>query len=276
MLNRQVQAKILAALSDSVLSTSMIARKAKLSRITVAKYLSAMASSEQVTVTRIGKALAWKATPNKPVVAIIAKTGTARIVELALGESFEGVLATSASQVPDAFLVVTDQAHVARAYEGECILIGGTEESAFCIPELFEIGELGALMRKIYLESRSVEVPASSCLSIEHIESAEEVFGFQGAEEIIALMMRVLDEHNIPFTQVERTYFLIDGPLPEAVLGDVEQLFHTILAHQYGEMVNPGEEMDYDGITHVVPCLTITLATPVTADQVARSTAEKH
>ncbi len=276
MLSDAIQSKILAVLSDTVLSTSMIARRAKLSRITVAKYLSSMESRGVVEVARVGKALAWRRVERKPVIAIIAKTGTARVVQLALGDEFEGMLATSATQIGDAFCIVTDQPRIARTYDGDVILIGDTEENAFCIPELFEISELTALLRKLHLEQQIIEVPASSCIAIEHIEECEDVFGFQGAEELIRITQRLLDQHNIPYTQVERTYFLVDGPIPEAVLGDIEQMFHTVLAHFYGEMVNPGEEMEYDGITHVVPCLTITLATPTNPDLVKHTAEEKH
>jgi len=276
MLSDAIQSKILAVLSDTVLSTSMIARRSKLSRITVAKYLSSMESRGHVEVARVGKALAWRRVERKPIVAIIAKTGTARVVQLALGDEFDGLLATSITKIDDAFCVVTDQPRVARTFEGDVILIGGTEENAYCVPELFEISELASLLRKLYLEQQTVEIPASSCIAIEHIEECEDLFGFHAAEELIRVTEQLLEQHSIAYTQVERTYFLVEGLIPEAALGDIEQMFHTVLAHLYGEMVNPGEEMAYDGINHVVPCLTITLAAPAVPDRVAQTAEEKH
>jgi hypothetical protein len=254
----------------------MLAKRAKLSRITVAKYLTALSAEGAVEVTRIGKALAWHATERKPHVGIIAKTGTARIIQLALGKEYHYVLATNASQVKHCFLVLTDQPRIARSLgeQRDVILIGETDERAFSIPELFETGELVALVRKIEAEQEESNVPANACIAIENIEDCEELFGFQGAEELIELTMRLLEEHAIPFTQYQRTYFLLEERVSEEVLADIEQTFHTLLAHLYGEMVTPGEEMTYDDSTYLVPSLTITLsAPPVAVDPKTSATA---
>jgi len=276
MLSQDIRQRILNALKDTPISTSMLAKRAKLSRITVAKYLTALSAEGAVEVTRIGKALAWHATERKPHVGIIAKTGTARIIQLALGKEYHYVLATNASQVKHCFLVLTDQPRIARSLgeQRDVILIGETDERAFSIPELFETGELVALVRKIEAEQEESNVPANACIAIENIEDCEELFGFQGAEELIELTMRLLEEHAIPFTQYQRTYFLLEERVSEEVLADIEQTFHTLLAHLYGEMVTPGEEMTYDDSTYLVPSLTITLsAPPVAVDPKTSATA---
>jgi hypothetical protein len=248
----------------------MIAKRSKLSRITVAKYLTALQADGTVEVARIGKALAWRVAERKPTVGIIAKTGTARMVQLALGDLYAYTLATTASAVKGSEVIVTDNARIARSLgdEHDVILIGASEENSFGMPELFEAGELAALVRKLIEEQEAPDVHATACIAIEHIEDCEEVFGFQGAEELITLTRRLLEEHRIAYVPYERTYFLIEGTVPEDVLADIEQTFHTILAHLYGEMVTPGEEMTYDGVTHMVPALTMTLATPMQVDAV--------
>ena len=83
MLNEEIQHKILSVLQGYVLSTSMVARKTKLSRITVSKYLNAMQGKNLVHAVRVGKAVAWRTFDHKPVIAILAKPGTARMVKLA-------------------------------------------------------------------------------------------------------------------------------------------------------------------------------------------------
>lgn len=265
MLSETIREKILGTIKGTPVSTSMIAKRSKLSRITVAKYLSALEAEGAVEVARIGKALAWRGVEQKAHVGIIAKTGTARMVQLALGKEYAYTLATSTSAVKNCFVIITDSVRVARALgeEHDVILIGTADESAFSIPELFETAELATLVRKIHAEQSQPTVAATACITIEHIEDCEELFGFQGAEELITLTKRLLEEHNLVYAQYERTYFLIEGVIPEDVLGDIEQTFHTILAHLYGEMVTPGDEMTYDGITHIVPCLTMTLSAPM-------------
>jgi len=265
MLSDTIRDKILGTIKETPVSTSMIAKRSKLSRITVAKYLSALEAEGAVEVARIGKALAWRGVEQKPRVGIIAKTGTARMVQLALGKEYAYTMGTGTAAVKNCFVIITDSARIARTLgeERDIILIGATEENAFCVPELFETNELAALTRKILAEQAQPAITATACITIEHIEDCEELFGFQGAEELITLTKRLLDEHGLHYTQYERTYFLVEGTLPEDVLADVEQTFHAIIAHLYGEMVTPGEETTYDGMTHTVPCLTMTLAAPV-------------
>lgn len=272
MLSDTIRDKILGTIKTTAVSTSMIAKRSKLSRITVAKYLSALEAEGAVEVARIGKALAWRSVERKPLVGVIAKTGTARMVQLALGSEYEYRLATNAAATKNCFVLITDNARVARTLgdERDVILVGASEENVFSIPELFETGELASLVRKIMAEQTQQDVNATACITIEHIEDCEELFGFQGAEELITLTRRLLSEHGIMYTEYERVYFLVEGTLPEGILADIEQTFHAILAHLYGEMVTPGEETTYDGITHTVPSLTMTLSTPVQVENVER------
>ncbi len=272
MLSDTIRDKILCTIKQTPVSTSMIAKRSKLSRITVAKYLSALEAEGAVEVARIGKALAWRSIEQKPRVGIIAKTGTARMIQLTLGHEYSYTLATNTAPVKDCFIVITDNVRVARALgdERDVILVGASEENVFSIPELFETSELIALVRKINTEQMQPDVNATACITIEHIEDCEELFGFQGAEELITLTKRLLDEHSITYIQYERIYFLVEGTLPEGILADVEQTFHTILSHLYGEVVAPGEETTYDGVTHTVPCLTMTLSAPVQIESVER------
>lgn len=270
MLSDTIRDKILETIKETPISTSMIAKRSKLSRITVSKYLTALQAEGVVEVARIGKALAWRGAHQKPRIGIVAKTGTARMVQLALGKDYAYTVGTSTAAVKSCFVIITDNARIARSLgdEHDVILIGSSEENVFSVPELFETHELSALVRKILAEQEHPDVAATACITIENIEECEDLFGFQGAEELVTLTRRLLDEHGLRYTQYERVYFLIEGSVPEDVLADIEQTFHTILAHLYGEMVTPGEEMTYDGITHLVPALTMTLANPVQVENV--------
>jgi hypothetical protein len=260
MLNPHIQQKILSVLQGYVLSTSMVARKTKLSRITVSKYLTAMQGKNIVQAVRIGKAVAWRTHEHKPLIAIIAKPGTARIAKLVLGEKYSYLLTTNANAIRDAFVLITDNILSAKTAGVPVILIGGDEDNSYCLPELFDTSTLKLLVKKIYYEQHTPAVAANAQIVIEHFEEFEEVVGIHRSEELVKLTARMLRESRVPVKQFERTTFLIEGTIPEETLIDIEQTFHVILAHVYGRMVHPGEQITLEGIAHHVPCLTITLA----------------
>lgn len=262
MLNTEIQQKILSVLHGHVYSTSMVARKTQLSRITVSKYLSAMETKGQAQAVRIGKAVAWRSNERKPVVAIMAKTGIARIVKLSLGERYSYSLTTNPSQVRDAFMLVTDNIQYARTSEIPVVLIGQHSEEAYSLPELFDTSVLKVLAQKIYYEQYQPITQASASIVIEHFDELEEALGIHAADELLKLTVRMLRENRVSFKQFERTTFLIDGNIAEGVLVDIEQTFHLILAHTYGKMVLPGELTSIDTEDYRVPSLTITLAEP--------------
>jgi hypothetical protein len=261
MLNTEIQQKILSVLHGYVLSTSMVARKTKLSRITVAKYLSAMQGKNMVHAVRVGKAVAWRTYDAKPLIAILAKPGIARMVKLALGDRYNYLLATNVANVRDAFLLITDNSLYAKTAPLQTILIGGSddEDETYVLPELFDTSVLKMLVKKIQYENVAPLINARAQIVIEHFDEFEEAVGIHKADDLIKLTARLLRDCRVPVKQYERTTFLIDGELPSGVLLDIEQTFHLILAHIYGSMVHPGEQTSFDGMDHHVPCLTIQL-----------------
>lgn len=260
MLNTIIQQKILSSLHGTVLSTSMVARKTSLSRITVSKYLNALAGKNVVQAVRVGKAVAWRASEHKPVIAIIAKPGTARVVKLALGEKYTYLLTTNANVVRDAFLIIADNKLPVKIMSIPVVLIGCQEENAYCLPELFDTYLLKTLVKKILHEQTAPMTHANASIVLEHFDEFEEALGIDKADELLKLTNRLLREAKVPVKQYERTTFLIDGELAEGVLLDIEQTFHVLLAHVYGRMVTPGDNIISNGTSHTVPSLTITLS----------------
>jgi len=260
MLNRDIEQKILSSLSGHVLSTSMVSRKTKMSRITVSKYLNALAGKSVVQAVRVGKAVAWRMNEHKPTVAIMAKTGTARIVKLALGEKYNYVLATNTNSVPEAFVLITDNKQYVRLSEIPVILVGGFDSQAYSLPELFDVTTLKALVKKALQEQLAPSVNAVATITVEHIDGLEEALGVEKADELLKLVSRLLREHKVIAKQHERTTFLVEESIAEGVLVDIEQTFHLILSHVYGRMVTPGELTIAEGVSHTVPSLTMTVS----------------
>ncbi len=266
MLNSAIQQKILGVLQGHVFSTSMVARKTKLSRITVSKYLNAMQGKNIVQAVRIGKAVAWRCFESKPTIAILAKPGTARIVKLSLGDKYTYVLAVNPASVRDAFVAITDNVQYAKSLHVPVILIGGHDDNVHSLPELFDTATLKVLVKKVLHEQSAPLVHANAQIVIEHLEECEDVIGVHKADELIKLTLRLLRESRLPVRQYERTTFLVEGEVPEGILLDIEQTFHLILAHVYGRMVHPGEQITYDSIVHTVPSLTIAFSTQFEED----------
>jgi hypothetical protein len=214
-----------------------------------------------VSAVRIGKAVAWRCYETKPVVAIIAKPGTARIVKLSLGDKYNYYLTTNTASLRESFVLITDNVHSSKTSDIPVILIGAHDEESYCLPELFDVTTLKMLVKKVLHEQTAPSVRANAEIVVEHFDDFEETLGIDKADELLKLLHRLLREAKVPFKQFERTTFLIDGELPETTLLDVEQTFHLILAHVYGRMVTPGEQINFEGIVHIVPSLTITFAT---------------
>lgn len=263
MLNTTIQQKILSVLGGYVLSTSMVARKAKLSRITAAKYLSSMESKHTVQAVRIGKAVAWRIVDHKPLIAILANTSTARVIKLALGDKYTYLLGTNASNVRDAFVLITDSAQYARTANVPTILLGANDERAISLPTFFDTRSLKVYVKKILHEQQMPTLEANAAIEIENFEAFEEACGIHKADELLKLTTRLLKENRVQATQFARNTFLIRSEVPEAVLLDIEQTFHVLLAHIYGRVVTPGEQISIHGIDHTVPAITITLSTSV-------------
>jgi hypothetical protein len=266
MLNAAIQQKILGVLSGYVLSTSMVARKTRLSRITVSKYLSALQTKHVVQAVRIGKAVAWRVIDHKPLVGILASTSTARMIKLGLGEKYSYLVGTSAASMRDAFVLITDNAQYVKTASVPVILLGASDDDAYTLPTFFDTRTLKVLVKKLLHEQIAPSVEASAAIVIEHFEQFEEALGVHRADELLKLTARLLKENRVSVRQFERNTFLIIDDVPEPVLVDIEQTFHLIVAHVYGRMVSPGESVTIHGSTHTVPALTITLASPVAGE----------
>ncbi len=261
MLSKSLQHRILNALEANVFSTSQVARKAKLSRITTTKYLSALEAKGVVQSVHVGKSIAWRTTQAKPCIAILASPTTARMVKLSLGEKYSYLIGASLHEVRRAAIVITDSVLTARAAEQPVILIGAQEEHAWTIPLLFEPLSLRVLVKKLIQEQPTHLSPVGAHLVLEHLEELEEALGIGSADELVKLTYRLLRDNGIRAQHVERVLFLVEGPLPEHTLSDLEQTFALILAHIYGKMVQPGEEITLDGLTHTVPSLSVAFST---------------
>jgi hypothetical protein len=264
MTNAAIEQRILDTLDGHVFSTSTLARKTGLSRITVAKYLGAMHGKRLVQSVRVGRSVAWRCAQHKPLVAIIARPAIARVAQLALGDRYSFALATTAVAARNAQVIITDSVAVARVSQIPAVLVGGHDESAWCIPEYFDPSLLCAIIRKLINQQNENTRASGASIVVEHLEELEEVLGMQKADELLHLVEELLRECKLPVRRSEYTAFLLDSALPEELLLEIEQTFALLLCHIYERAVQPGEQLTHNSITHTVPSLTITLSTRVT------------